>query len=81
VLLLIEVADTSLGYDRTVKLRLYAEVGVPEYWIVDVAAEAVEVHRGPSAEGYREIVRVTGEGAVSPHAFPDVTLALREIFA
>ena len=47
MLLLIEVADTSLRYDRTVKLRLYAEAGIPEYWVVDCDAESVEIHRAP----------------------------------
>jgi Uma2 family endonuclease len=81
VLLLIEVAETSLRYDRTVKLRLYAEASVGEYWVVDCDAEAVEVHRAPTADGYREVTRVTGEGTVSPAAFPDVRLTLAEIFA
>ncbi|HYE93672.1 MAG TPA: Uma2 family endonuclease [Terriglobales bacterium] len=81
-LLLIEVAETSLRYDRSTKLRLYAEAGIQEYWIVDCAAEAVQIHRSPHAEGYREVLRVTEAGAtVSPLAFPDVTLTLAEIFA
>ncbi|HEX9699765.1 MAG TPA: Uma2 family endonuclease [Acidobacteriota bacterium] len=77
-LLVIEVADTSLAYDRTVKLRLYAEAGVPEVWIVDLAAAAVEVHRQPSGEGYRHIERIT-EGRLAPAAFPDLELELIEI--
>ena len=81
VLLLIEVAETSLRYDRTVKLRLYADADVPEYWVIDCDAEAVEVHRAPTADGYREVTRVTGDGTVSPAAFPDVRLTLAEIFA
>ena len=48
VLLLIEVADTSLTYDRTTKLRLYAEAGIAEYWIVDCTTESVEVYRNPA---------------------------------
>jgi len=81
-LLLIEVAETSLAYDRSTKLRLYAETAIPEYWVVDCVAESVEVHRAPHAGGYRGVVRVTDAGsAVSPEAFPDVTLALAEIFA
>jgi Uma2 family endonuclease len=47
VLLLIEVADSSLAYGRGTKLRFYAEAGIPEYWLVDTAAEAIEMHRGP----------------------------------
>ena len=46
-LLLIEVAETSLAYDRSVKLRLYAEAGIPEYWVVDCATESVEIYRTP----------------------------------
>jgi Uma2 family endonuclease len=81
VLLLIEVGDTSLGYDRRVKPRLYAEAGVPEYWVVDAASEAIEVHRRPGASGYGETRRLTGDAVVAPGAFPDVVLALAEIFA
>jgi hypothetical protein len=50
-LLVIEVAESSLAYDRSTKLRLYAEAGIPEYWVVDCTAEAVEVHRGPGPRG------------------------------
>jgi Uma2 family endonuclease len=80
LLLLIEVAESSLSYDRSTKLRLYAEAGVPEYWVVDVAAESVEVHRAPDAGGYRELARLTG-ASVSLLAFPDVSLTLAEVFA
>src|SRR5204863_3420575 len=47
--LLIEVAESSLAYDRSTKLRLYAAAGIPEYWIVDCGAESVEVYRTPHA--------------------------------
>src|SRR5712692_10456735 len=57
VLLVIEVADTSLRYDRTVKLRVYARAGIPEYWIVDANTETLEVHRSPSGERYTEARR------------------------
>ena len=80
VLLLIEVAETSLRYDRSTKLRLYAETGIPEYWVVDCAAKAVEVHRAAAADGYRQVARVDLDGTVSPAAFPDVSLAVRQIF-
>jgi Uma2 family endonuclease len=81
VLLLIEVADTSLRYDRRTKLRLYAEAGVPEYWIVDCAAEAVDVFRAPEADAYGEETRVTGSGTIHPAAFPDVAISLVDLFA
>jgi Uma2 family endonuclease len=77
-LLVIEVADTSLVYDRTVKLPLYAKAGVPEVWIVDLTTAAVEIHRQPSATGYRHHQRIT-EGRLVPAAFPDMKLELTEV--
>jgi len=49
VLLVIEVSDTTLAYDKDVKLRLYAEDGIPEAWIVDLNGRKVEGHSGPEA--------------------------------
>lgn len=81
-LLLIEVAESSLAYDRSTKLRLYAAAGIPEYWVVDCVAESIEVHRAPHADGYRDVVRVARPTAtVGLQAFPDVALALTDIFA
>jgi len=80
--LLIEVAESSLAFDRTTKLRLYAAAGIPEYWVVDCVAESIEVHRVPGADGYRDVTLVVGPAAtVTPQAFPDVALSLTEIFA
>jgi Uma2 family endonuclease len=47
VALLVEVADTSLEFDRQIKLRTYAAAGIPEYWIVNLRARELEIHRGP----------------------------------
>ncbi len=55
ILLVVEVADTSGGSDRDVKLPLYAAAGIPEAWLVDLANDAIEVHRQPAPEGYREV--------------------------
>jgi Uma2 family endonuclease len=81
VLLLIEVAESSLAYDRSTKVRLYAQASVTEYWVVDGAAESIEVHRTPEAGGYRDVSRLAGSATVSLGAFPDVALPLAEIFA
>jgi Uma2 family endonuclease len=51
--LIIEVANTSLAYDRAVKGPLYARAGIVEYWIVDLNGERIEVYREPSEVGYR----------------------------
>jgi len=81
VLLLIEVADTSLAYDRNVKLRLYAAAGIPEVWIVDAAGEEIEIYRSPESGGFREVQRARPGGTVTPSAFPDLTLAVADVFA
>ncbi|HEU4371820.1 MAG TPA: Uma2 family endonuclease [Methylomirabilota bacterium] len=81
VLMLIEVADSSLAYDRSTKLQLYAEAGIPEYWVVDCAAEAIEVHRNPGPEGYRDTSRAAGTVTLTLQAFPDVELTTPEVFA
>ncbi len=81
VLLVIEVAESSLAYDRSTKLRLYAAAGIQEYWVVDCAAETVEVHRAPGPDGYRDVSLVAGVATLTPQAFPDVELRTTDIFA
>ena len=80
VLLVIEIADTSLRYDRTVKLRLYAHAGIPEYWIVDANAETLEIYRSPSGERYAEHLRPSRGDTVAPLAFPDAAIPVDAIF-
>ena len=78
-LLLIEVANTSLRHDRRRKLPLYARAGVPEVWIVNRQADAVEVFRGPSGRGYTDHeIRRRGEH-LAPSAFPDMSLPVDDI--
>jgi Uma2 family endonuclease len=81
VLLVIEVADTSLQYDSTVKLRLYARAGIPEYWIVDANAETLEVYRSPSGDRYAEHRHLARGEIVAPLAFPDAVIPIASIFA
>lgn len=78
VLLLIEVSDTSLPFDRDVKLPLYAGAGVPEVWIIDLQSDRIEVHRRPVGEAYSEVETVT-EAPVRPVAMPELELDPREI--
>ena len=80
VLLLIEVADSSLAFDRGAKLALYARHGVPEVWIVDLIGRAVEICRTPSAAGYAERRRLS-EGDVSPALLPGLIISLAELLA
>ena len=79
VLLLIEVADASLAYDRDFKLPLYARAGIPEVWIANRLAERFEVYRDPKDGAYRSMTFVERGGSVSPVAFPDLTIQVKEI--
>jgi len=80
VLLVVEVADSSLAYDRGVKAPLYALEGIPELWIADLGGERVEVYREPSPSGYR-LVQVFGRGqGMSPLFAPDLTIEVDAIF-
>ena len=66
-LLVVEVAQTSQVRDRE-KARDYAAAGVPDYWIVDLAARIVEVHRRPVAGGYEEVTRFEDGRSIGPLA-------------
>jgi Uma2 family endonuclease len=79
VLLLVEVADTTLQYDRQVKAPLYAQSGIPELWIADLEHDLIEVHRDPTSDGYRTI-RIARRGEqIAPVAFPDRPIAVADI--
>ncbi len=80
MLFLVEVADTSLTYDRESKIPLYALYAIPEVWLVDLNGAAVEVHRGPTADGYVEVTRHEDLAAVvTSRALPRVELAVGTI--
>ena len=76
VLLIVEVSSSSLAYDRRVKLALYARHGIPESWIVDVAAGEVEVHTEPAGETYAGSVRIGRDGVLRPTGLPGLDIAL-----
>jgi Uma2 family endonuclease len=80
VFLVIEVAYTTLPYDRDVKMDLYGRHGIPEAWLVDVEAGTVLVHRGPSESGYREVSTATKLDTISPQLLPDVKIPLADLW-
>jgi Uma2 family endonuclease len=79
ILLLVEVADTSLDRDRHLKLPRYASAGIPETWILDIGGRQLEVHRDPSPEGYRSTTVLAPGGRVAPEVFPDVVLEVSDL--
>ncbi|MBU4433166.1 MAG: Uma2 family endonuclease [Alphaproteobacteria bacterium] len=79
VLLLIEVADSSLLYDLGLKASLYARYGVSDYWVVDASGRRIFVHRQPGPDGYGEIRQVNRDGEVRSLAFPDLTVLVADL--
>jgi len=73
VLLIVEVADSSLSYDRATKLPLYAQAGIPEVWIVNLADAQIEMHREPSDDIYRTRRLAGSEDTLSVEHLPDLT--------
>ena len=81
VLLAIEIADTTLAYDRDVKLPLYARQGIAQSWLLNVNARRLEMHRDPGPDGYRTILRPDRDAIVSPATLSQVRIDLSELFA
>ena len=78
-LLVIEVSDSSLAWDRDVKAPLYARTGIPEFWLVDVNAHTITVFREPGAEGYGSSETATGKDRIAPLAFPEFVITPDDI--
>jgi len=77
ILLIVEVSDTSLAYDRDIKLPLYARFQIPEVWILDIQGGHLEVHREPDAGRYTLQFRPKDLSRVTIAALPDLELDLR----
>jgi Uma2 family endonuclease len=74
VLLVVEIGDSSLDYDRRVKLPMYAKAGIPEAWIENLVDDVVEVCTEPGPDGYRTVRVARGGETVRPTAFPAVEI-------
>jgi Uma2 family endonuclease len=78
-LLIVEVADTSLEFDRQAKRSLYARAGIQDYWIVNLEVGCIEVYRGPEQGSYRSTRRFFTGDQVSPLAAPEASIAVQEM--
>lgn len=78
--LVVELSVNSLRDDLGRKARIYARAGIPEYWVIDLKARELFMHRAPGAEGYADVTRSTGLRAVKSTAVPGLVLDLTNIF-
>lgn len=79
VLLIIEVADTSVDYDRDIKLPAYARSGIPEVWIANLTAETVEAHTELLNGSYRTVRSYQRGDSITPLHFPDLSIEVVSI--
>ena len=80
ILLLIEVSDSTVGWDRRVKRPLYAAAGIVETWIVDLQASVVEIATQPTPSGYARIEQMAPGSVIAPSTFSDLELPVAELF-
>ncbi len=78
-LLVVEISEATLDYDRRRKGNLYARAGIDDYWIVNLIDRCVEVHREPGQEGYRSHRVVHAGDRLAPLAAPLVLIAVDDI--
>ncbi len=79
VLLVIEVADSSLNYDREVKAHIYGRAGIPETWVLNLPGDCIERFTGPGSEGYAQHTVLRRGGRVAPVSLPDVELVVEDL--
>ena len=78
-LLLVEVADSSIAYDTGRKARIFAGLGLREYWVVNANTLVTSVHLDPGPDGYSVVADYSGGKRIAPHLVPDLALALDDL--
>ena len=79
VYLLIEVADSTLTYDRNEKIPAYGRAGIAEVWIINLTNSTIEVYRDPHFTGYASQTTLRAGDQVAPQAFPDLVVNVAEL--
>jgi Uma2 family endonuclease len=80
--LIVEVAESSLEFDRSIKLPLYAEAGIPEVWIVNLVDRQIDVYSRPQLDGSFASIETRRPGVtIQPLAFPKVSLAVADLLS
>jgi Uma2 family endonuclease len=77
--LLVEIADSTLTFDLTVKAALYARAGIVEYWVLDVAGRRLVCHRNPVAGMYTSVVVYNEHEPVAPLAAPEASFCAAQV--
>jgi Uma2 family endonuclease len=81
ILLLLEIADTSVTYDKNIKIPLYGRYGIPEVWLIDLQKQRVEIYTQASEAGYRQVRFPSNNEPVTLMQLPEVVIQLASIWA
>jgi Uma2 family endonuclease len=79
VLLIVEIAESSLAYDRDYKAHVYGRAGIPETWVLNLHGDCIERFQEPGTEGYAQHTVLRRGAKISPVSLPDVELAVEEL--
>ena len=80
ILLVIEVSDTTLAYDRDSKMPIYARHGIVEAWLVDIQTQTVSIYLDPGKNGYQRLVTPTRSESITPFLLPNMTIPLTDLW-
>jgi len=78
--LVVEIADTSLAFDLTVKAALYARASIADYWVLDVPGRRLIVHRDPQGDRYGSVTAYNEQETIAPLAAPDSIFQVQTVF-
>lgn len=79
MLLVVEIADSSLATDTGIKAKAYAENGVREYWVINARTRETLIHRDPTADGYASITEVAPDATLTPLLAPELAIRLTDL--
>ncbi len=79
LLVVVEVSDTSLRFDRSTKAAVYARAGIQEYWVADVTGQRIYVYRQPTVEGYNDVRAYHSDEEVATLARPDAPVRVESL--
>ncbi len=80
IFLIIEVAESSVDYDRETKIPLYAKSGIKEVWLIDLNNKCIEIYQEPSSFGYDSISEKYSSDNISPLTFPEIKVDVEYVF-
>ena len=81
ILLIVEIAESSLEYDRRVKAPMFARLGVPEYWLADLVAEELSCYSRPEGGAYHDVQQYHRGQTAAARLLPDCSIAVDDLLA